>query len=145
MEATKRSKLFKSITRDVDQRGSIVSIVDDTVQNVSIIDCNEGVIRSNHYHKKDFHYMYVLDGAIDYFYKGLDTDEIFYFRVNKDDIIYTPKNEIHATYFPLKTKLIVSSMLPRDQETYEKDTVRVEFINQQNLKSMIDKYANKTE
>ena len=145
MITTQRSKLFKSITRDKDLRGSIVSIVDDTVQNVSIINCNEGVIRSNHYHKKDFHYMYVLDGAIDYFYKGLDTDEIFYFRVNKDDIIYTPKNEIHATYFPLKTKLIVSSMLPRDQETYEKDTVRVEFINNKNLKFMIEKYANNTE
>ena len=145
MITTQRSKLFKSITRDKDLRGSIVSIVDDTVQNVSIINCNEGVIRLNHYHKKDFHYMYVLDGAIDYFYKGLDTDEIFYFRVNKDDIIYTPKNEIHATYFPLKTKLIVSSMLPRDQETYEKDTVRVEFINNKNLKFMIEKYANNTE
>ena len=145
MITTQRSKLFKSITRDKDLRGTIVSIVDDTVQNVSIINCNEGVIRSNHYHKKDFHYMYVLDGAIDYFYKGLDTDEIFYFRVNKDDIIYTPKNEIHATYFPLKTKLIVSSMLPRDQETYEKDTVRVEFINNKNLKFMIEKYANNTE
>jgi oxalate decarboxylase/phosphoglucose isomerase-like protein (cupin superfamily) len=135
-----KSKLFKSITRDNDIRGSIVSIVDDVVQNVSLITCNAGSIRSNHYHKKDFHYMYVLEGEIDYFYKELNNDVVRYFKVKKDDIIFTPKNEIHATFFPLRTKLIVSSKLPRDQETYENDTVRVEFINNDNLQFMINKH-----
>ena len=135
-----KSRLFKSITRDNDTRGSIVSIVDDVVQNVSLITCNAGSIRSNHYHKKDFHYMYVLEGEIDYFYKELNNDVVHYFKVKKDDIIFTPKNEIHATFFPLRTKLIVSSMLPRDQETYENDTVRVEFINNDNLQFMINKH-----
>ncbi|MDC0092738.1 hypothetical protein OAR00_00980 [Alphaproteobacteria bacterium] len=142
MILSQQSKLIKSITRDADNRGSIVSIVDDNIMNVSIITCKEGVIRSNHYHKKDFHYMYVLEGAIDYFYKNLNTEEISYFRVNKNDIIYTPNNEIHATYFPVETKLIVSSMLPRDQETYENDTVRVQFINHKNLESMMNVYIN---
>ena len=135
-----KSRLFKSITRDSDIRGSIVSIVDDVVQNVSLITCNAGSIRSNHYHKKDFHYMYVLEGEIDYFYKELNNDVVRYFKVKKDDIIFTPKNEIHATFFPLRTKLIVSSKLPRDQETYENDTVRVEFINNDNLQFMINKH-----
>ena len=135
-----KSKLFKSITRDNDIRGSIVSIVDDVVQNVSLITCNVGAIRSNHYHKEDFHYMYVLEGEIDYFYKELNNDDVRYFKVKKDDIIFTPKNEIHATFFPLRTKLIVSSKLPRDQETYENDTVRVEFINNDNLQFMINKH-----
>ena len=135
-----KSRLFKSITRDNDIRGSIVSIVDDVVQNVSLITCNAGSIRSNHYHKKDFHYMYVLEGEIDYFFKELNNDIVHYFKVKKDDIIFTPKNEIHATFFPLRTKLIVSSMLPRDQETYENDTVRVEFINNDNLQFMINKH-----
>ena len=136
-----KSRLFKSITRDNDIRGSIISIVDDVVQNVSLITCNAGSIRSNHYHKKDFHYMYVLEGEIDYFYKELNNDVVHYFKVKKDDIIFTPKNEIHATFFPLNTKLIVSSMLPRDQETYEKDTVRVEFINNNNLQTMLNENA----
>ena len=136
-----KSKLLKSITRNADARGSIVSIVDDVIQNVSLITCYAGSIRSNHYHKKDFHYMYVLEGEIDYFYKDVNSDIINYFKVKKDDIIFTPKNEIHATYFPSQTQLIVSSMLPRDQETYENDTVRVEFIDNENIQSMINKYA----
>lgn len=136
-----KSKLIQSITRNHDDRGDIVSIVDNAIQNVSLITCNAGSIRSNHYHKKDFHYMYVLEGEIDYFYKDVNSDIVNYFKVKKNDIIFTPKNEIHATYFPLQTKLIVSSMLPRDQETYENDTVRVEFINNDNVQSMINKYA----
>ena len=34
------SKLFSNIQRDSDERGGILSIVDTTIQNVSIIECN---------------------------------------------------------------------------------------------------------
>tara|TARA_A200000113_G_C8570891_1_gene259245 strand:+ start:59 stop:487 length:429 start_codon:yes stop_codon:yes gene_type:complete len=135
------SKLIKSLTRDKDTRGSIISIVDDNIKNVSLISCNAGSIRSNHYHYNDFHYMYVLEGEIDYFYKDLKNEKIGYFKVKKDDIIFTPNKEIHATYFPVETRLIVSSNLPRDQKTYEKDTVRINFINEHNLEQMLEKYG----
>ena len=135
------SKLIKNEIRDSGVRGDIISIVDAKVSNVSIITCNKGTIRSNHYHKKDFHYMFVLEGKIDYFYKSLHNQEVKYLSVLPGQNIYTPNNEIHATYFPLETKLIVSSGFPRDQETYENDTVRVEFLNQQNLEQMLYKYA----
>lgn len=141
MNLSLKSKLIKSLTRDNDIRGNIISIVDDDIKNVSLITCNAGSIRSNHFHKKDYHYMYVLEGEIDYFYKDLENEEVRYFKIKKNDIIFTPNNEIHATFFPIHTKLIVSSNLPRDQKTYEDDTVRVDFINENNLKSMIHKYA----
>ena len=141
MNTSTKSILFNSITRDNDKRGSIISIVDDLVQNVSIISCFAGSIRSNHYHNEDFHYMYVLEGEIDYFYKELTNDNINYYKIKKNDIIFTPNKEIHATFFPVDTKLIVSSKLPRDQATYENDTVRVELINQNNLQMMLNSYA----
>jgi oxalate decarboxylase/phosphoglucose isomerase-like protein (cupin superfamily) len=141
METPEISTLFKSIERDKDKRGSILSIVDTQVRNVSIITCNANVLRSNHYHKKDFHFMYVMQGEIDYFFKDIDTNIISYFKVSEGDIIFTPPNEIHATFFPKETKLIVSSFLPRDRKTYEEDTVRVDFINSKNINSMIEKYA----
>ena len=135
------SKLFSNIQRDSDQRGEILSIVDTTIQNVSIIECNPKSIRSNHYHKNDYHFMYVLDGEIDYFFKTLNDDNIKYIKVKKGDTIFTPKLEVHATYFKKKTRLIVSSGLPRDQETYEEDTVRVPFVNFNNLDKFINLYA----
>ena len=138
MELPIVSKLYKNITRDSDNRGDILSIVDYKVSNVSIISCNADSIRSNHYHKKDFHFMYILEGEINYFYKNLNDGNVNYINILKGDTIFTPCLEIHATHFPLDTKLIVSSGFPRDQKTYEEDTVRVPFINPDNLDEMID-------
>ena len=137
------SKLFSNSKRDSDSRGEILSIVDAKIQNVSIITSNANIIRSNHYHKKDFHFMYVLEGAIDYFYKELNTNEIKYIKISQGETIFTPNLEIHATYFPVKTSLIVSSGFPRDQETYENDTVRVDFLNNANIEEFLKKYEIK--
>ena len=143
MELPKKSKLFKNIIRSKDKRGDIISIVDHEVSNVSIITCNSNSIRSNHYHLKDFHFMYVLDGKIDYFFKDIDNkkDNTSYIEVNIGETIFTPNLEIHCTYFPIKTTLIVSSCYPRDQVTYEKDTVRVDYIDHNNLDYYLNHYA----
>ncbi|MAD48443.1 MAG: hypothetical protein CMQ53_03710 [Gammaproteobacteria bacterium] len=138
-----KSKIFRNIQRNSDDRGGILSIVDDEVKNVSIINCTPGSIRSNHYHHEDFHFMYVLEGDFDYFFKDIDSDDVSYLRVKKGETIFTPPKEIHACYFPDTTKLIVSSKNPRDQETYEADTVRVEFITESNLDEMLTKYGTK--
>lgn len=141
MNLPTKSTLFKNTIRDADQRGEILSIVDESIQNVSIITCNSGSIRSNHFHYKDFHFMYVLEGEIDYFFIDNHTKKIEYLKVSEGDNIFTPDNEVHATYFPVKTKLIVSSKHPRDQKTYEADTERVSFVTPENIKEMLEKYA----
>ena len=138
-----QSKLFTNQFRSFDDRGSILSIVDQQIQNVSIIECNKNTIRSNHYHIKDFHFMYVIEGKIDYFFKSLTGTKVFYYEVNNGETIFTPSQEIHATFFPCSTKLIVSSGFPRDQETYENDTVRVKFLNDENIEKYLNKYAKK--
>ena len=68
---------------------------------------------------------------------------INYLKVSKGSTIFTPNLEIHATYFPLNTKLVVSSGFARDEKTYEEDTVRVEFINDRNLDFHMKSYAKK--
>lgn len=141
MTLPRKSTLFANVERDADARGQILSIVDEPIQNVSIISCNAGAIRSNHWHKTDFHFMYVLEGQIDYFFKALDSDEVEYLKVEVGDNIFTPDHEIHATYFPVNTKLIVSSKFPRDQETYERDTVRVQFVTPDNLNELLDRFG----
>jgi oxalate decarboxylase/phosphoglucose isomerase-like protein (cupin superfamily) len=142
MTLPRRSTLFQNVQRDADERGEILSIVDEPVQNVSIITCNPGALRSNHYHHNDFHFMYVLEGEIDYFFKDVDTGEIQYLKVRTGDNIFTPDNELHATYFPVKTRLIVSSKFPRDQETYEKDTVREPLVTHDNIDELLAKFAD---
>ena len=137
-----KSIIINNVVRDEDKRGKILSIVDDKIKNVSIISCVSGSIRSNHYHLSDFHYMYVLEGEIDYFFKKVDTDSVEYLKVNQGENIFTHPMEIHATHFPVNSTLIVSSLNPRDQETYEKDTVRVDFVNEHNINDLLKKYSN---
>ena len=131
---SRKSTKIKNITRSKDQRGSILSIVDEQVKNVSIINCLPKTIRSNHSHKKDWHYMYVLEGVMEYFF--VIKNKTYFMKIKKGENVFTPPRELHATYFPLKTVLLVSSKNPRDRKTYEKDTVREELIDLKNYKSM---------
>ena len=62
------SKKIKKIVRSADARGSIISIIEERTNNISIINCLPKTIRSNHFHKKDFHFMYVLEGIMEYFF-----------------------------------------------------------------------------
>ncbi|MDB2359141.1 hypothetical protein N9V69_03910 [Candidatus Pelagibacter bacterium] len=133
MYSTKSIKI-KNINRSKDRRGSILSIVDEQVKNVSIITCLPKTIRSNHSHKKDWHYMYVLEGLMEYFF--VIKNKTYFMRIKKGENIFTPPKELHATYFPIKTVLLVSSKNPRDKKTYEKDTIRNEFIDLNNYESM---------
>ena len=135
-----KSKKIKNIIRSADRRGSINSIVDETVKNISIITCYPKTIRSNHFHKKDWHYMYVLEGVMEYFF--VIKNKTYFMKIKKGENVFTPPRELHATYFPLKTVLLVSSKNPRDRKTYEKDTVRKELIDLKNYKS-IKKSAKK--
>jgi hypothetical protein len=40
------------------------------------------------------------------------------------------------------TRLIVSSKYPRDQETYENDTVRIPLVTEDNIEEMLKQYAS---
>ena len=129
-----KSKKINNIIRSKDTRGSILSIVDEKVENVSIITCLPKTIRSNHSHKKDCHYMYVLEGGMEYFY--VIGNRIFFMKIKKGENVFTPPKELHATYFPKKTVLLVSSKNKRDKKTYEKDTIREKLIDLKNYRSI---------
>lgn len=116
-----------------DDRGYIRSIINQPSTNTSIIMCNPGSVRANHYHIRDWHYMYILEGSMDYFFFDNLTNKVCFLPLKKDQIVYTPPKEVHATFFSEQTKLIVISYLARDEVSYEADTRRVEFINLKNM------------
>ena len=49
--------------------------------------------------------------------------------VKKDQLLFTGPMVDHAMFYPEKTVLLVVSKNPRDQKTYEEDTVRIDFVN----------------
>lgn len=115
---------------NVDDRGSIQSIVNFPMKNLSIISSRKGSVRSNHYHVTDWHYMYVMKGSFDYYYRETGSEEPPKVeRVVAGEMIFTPPMEDHATVFLDDTEMLVVSRNPRDQESYESDVRRVILVD----------------
>ncbi len=113
-----------------DERGSIQSLVNFPMKNLSHISSKKGTVRSNHYHLTDWHYMYVLSGSFDYYYRPTDSGEkLQCVRVKAGEMIFTPPMEDHATVFLEDCDLLAISRNPRDQEAYEEDVRRVILID----------------
>jgi oxalate decarboxylase/phosphoglucose isomerase-like protein (cupin superfamily) len=117
----------------VDKRGFIQSLVNFPMKNLSLISSKKGAVRSNHYHLTDWHYMYVLSGSFDYYYRETNSnDELKCVRVIAGEMIFTPPMEDHATVFLEDCDLLAMSRNPRDQKAYEEDVRRVNLIDPEN-------------
>lgn len=113
-----------------DDRGFIQSLVNFPMKNLSLIVSKKGTVRSNHYHLTDWHYMYVLSGSFDYYYRPSETDLApSVIRVTAGEMVFTPPMEDHATVFLEDCQLLAMSRNPRDQESYEADVKRVVLVD----------------
>ena len=118
-----------------DDRGYIQSLVNFPMKNISLISSKKDAIRSNHYHLTDWHYMYVLSGSFDYYYRPTNSDEeLQCVRVKVGEMIFTPPMEDHATFFLEDCNLLAMSRNPRDQKAYEEDVRRVTLIEREDIK-----------
>src|SRR3972149_6811285 len=103
----------------VDDRGAIQSLVNLPMKNISLISSKRGSVRSNHYHVTDWHYMYVLNGSFDYYWRPTGSNAApSVVRVSEGEMIFTPPMEDHATVFLEETQILVASRNARDQQSY---------------------------
>ena len=117
-----------------DDRGYIQSLVNFPMKNLSLISSVKGSVRSNHYHLTDWHYMYILSGSFNYYFRPTDSnEELQCVKVEAGEMIFTPPMEDHATVFLEDCKLLAMSRNPRDQEAYEKDVRRVILIDPEDI------------
>ena len=116
-----------------DDRGFIQPICDLNMKSASLIISKENTWRANHYHKTDWHFIYVLEGTFEYYFRKKDSkDKIKKIVVKKDQLLFTGPLVDHAMLYTEETKILVLSKNPRDQKTYEEDTVRIDFMNDNN-------------
>ena len=112
-----------------DERGFIQCLTNIPTRNVSYIFSKKGSVRSNHYHKTDWHYMYIISGKMDYYYREHGANnEIKQVSLTKGDMVFTPPMEEHTSYFPDDTDFLAISRNPRDQDAYEADVIRVKQL-----------------
>ncbi len=120
----------------VDGRGAIQPLVDMMMKSAVMIDSKAGSLRANHYHKTDWHYCYVVSGKIEYFHRPTGSDrEPELILVDEGEMVFTPPMVDHGMKFPVDTVFLTLSRNPRDQESYEKDVVRIEMVPIDGLKS----------
>lgn len=120
----------------VDERGAIQSLVNFPMKNMSLISSRKGTVRSNHYHVTDWHYMYVMSGSFDYYYRLTGSNEKpAVIRLNAGEMVFTPPMEDHATVFLEDTQILAMSRNPRDQESYEADVRRIMLIDPASITS----------
>lgn len=117
----------------VDGRGGIARIVDattDTFRAVLRITSKAGTIRSNHYHKHDYHYIYIESGSCEYSEKPAKekSAKVETVLLRPGDLVLTKPGIIHAVKFLKDTVLYALTTESRDPKQYEKDTVRVTII-----------------
>ena len=116
-----------------DERGFIQPLCDLEMKSASLLYSKKNTWRANHYHKSDWHFIYVLEGGFDYYYRKTNSNEkIKKKTVKKNQLLYTGPLIDHAMLYTEETKLLVVSKNPRDQKTYEEDTVRIDFMNDNN-------------
>ena len=122
--------LIKLPAPHVDGRGAIQTLVNFPMKNLALISSQKGTVRSNHYHVTDWHYMYVLSGSFDYYYRPTGSGEKpKVITVRTGEMVFTPPMEDHATVFLEDTQLLAMSRNPRDQESYESDVRRITLID----------------
>ena len=112
-----------------DDRGMIQPLCDLNMKSASLIISKANTWRANHYHKTDWHYIYVIKGSFEYYFKKTSGLENIKKKViKKGELLFTGPEIDHAMFYTEETEILVMSKNPRDQTTYEKDTVRVELI-----------------
>jgi uncharacterized RmlC-like cupin family protein len=95
---------------------------------VGIVHCNANSRRSSHWHRTDQHYLYVLTGKMDYYWRPVGDDgKPYHVEVNAGQMVFTPPRVEHWTTFPRETVLISVSRLMRNHLRHEADLVRVDW------------------
>ncbi len=120
-----------------DPRGPIQNILEladdkDPVRGLSTIMSRARTTRSNHWHREDWHYLYVLSGELHYWESPAEDGTQFlpsnYAQhpevYRPGECVFTPAYMWHRTYFPVDTVLVSASRFGRSHAAHEADVVR---------------------
>lgn len=113
----------------IDDRGSIQNLLNTAIHGAAIITSKTGSIRSNHWHREDFHYLYVMSGSMEYYERevGTSSNSQAPIIVKTGQMVFTPPNKVHKTVFLEDTVLLSFSKRNRDHDSHEEDLVREEY------------------
>ncbi|MBI2140916.1 hypothetical protein HYU16_00680 [Candidatus Woesearchaeota archaeon] len=129
-------EVFRIRPEFADERGEISKILDDgktVIRSVLLITCRKGSVRANHYHKKDWHYAYLLSGKMEYTEQPVDSNGNLKGKkesvvIEAGDMVLSHPMTVHAMRFVEDSVFLALATESRSQRAYEEDTVRVRLI-----------------
>jgi quercetin dioxygenase-like cupin family protein len=111
-----------------DARGTIQNLVERECGGVGLITTKAGSRRSSHWHRTDWHYLYVESGRMHYRERKVGTETVVEFWVGPGQMVFTGPGVEHWTSFPEDTVMISVSKLSRQHDQHEADLVRVDWL-----------------
>ena len=112
-----------------DKRGKIINISNELIRSCALIKSKKNSIRANHYHKKDWHYCYVIKGTIEYYYRKhgsiLRPKKMI---IKSGELFFTPPMVDHAMKFLEYTEFITLGKGSRIKKNYDSDTHNIILI-----------------
>lgn len=110
--------------------GEIINLLTGKFTHAAVLTSNAGAIRANHYHKTDWHYTYIVSGAVDYYWRSVGDQNYPKRQLYKQgEMFFSPPMVEHAMFFPGPATIITFARNERsDHATHESDLVRVPVI-----------------
>lgn len=113
----------------VNGSGEIQNILLKPMRSAAVITSRRGAVRANHYHMTDWHYAYVVSGAVLYFERDVGSPVIPRpLTFGPGTMFFTPPMREHAMLFADATVLVTLAKNVRSHAEHEADVVRVRFI-----------------
>ena len=124
-----------------DKRGWLKKILDGNFSSCIEVYSKKDTVRANHYHKKDKHFIYVINGEILYFYRDRKSRTRTKFKLmKKNDLFFTPAMQEHMAYFTKNTHFLAFSTRKRTKFDYEKDLIRVNMRDYKEVEAAITRF-----
>ena len=112
-----------------DKRGAIIDILEGVpIKHIGLVTFEKGVIRGNHYHKKQTQYSYLLEGEIKITIRKATGGKVSTKITKPGDFISIPAGFIHTYVATKKSSIVVLTNFSRDFKSYEDDTIRVQLV-----------------
>jgi len=111
----------------VNAAGVIQNLLNCKIGAVAIIHSKSGSVRSNHFHKSNWHYLYVVSGSVKYYERDLDGSNEFRKIYEAGDMFFTAPNKVHKTEFLQDCVMMSFGRDSKKHEAHEEDLIREEF------------------
>jgi quercetin dioxygenase-like cupin family protein len=122
--------------------GVIRNLLFKSVRSVALITSKKGSIRSNHYHKTDWHYLYVLSGYVMYLWRRVGSERPpARLIAHEGSMLFTPPGVEHAVLSLSDSRLISLARNARTHEAHEADVVRVNVLDREIADPIVRTYG----